>query len=386
MNVVFLSPHFPPNFWPFCVRLREAGHTVLGLADAEYDQLRPELKEALTEYYKVGDMHNYDELVRALGYFTHRYGKLDRVESMNEYWLETEARLREDFNIFGLRPDDMSHVKRKSVMKQYFQLAGLPVARGKVCRTAAQVQDFVDEVGYPVVAKPDIGVGAAKTYKINNDAELMDYIATKPPVEYIVEEFVPGKIITYDGLTDMRGNVVFDSSMEYSRGVMDAVNQDTDIYYYMVREISQDLREAGRKVVKAFNVLERFFHFEFFRLEDGSLVALEVNMRPPGGLTIDMFNYANEIDIFKEWASLLTQGTVVEQARHLYFCTYVGRKDHISYKRSHQEVMLEFGPLIAHHEPISGIFAGAIGNYGYILRHPELDPMLRAAQAIQERA
>jgi len=109
---------------------------VLGLADAEYDALRPELRQALTEYYRVSDMHNYDELVRALGYFTHRYGKLDRLDSMNEYWLETEARLREDFNIFGLRPKDMDRVKRKSVMKQYFQKAGLRVARGRVCRTS----------------------------------------------------------------------------------------------------------------------------------------------------------------------------------------------------------------------------------------------------------
>lgn len=57
MNVVFLSPHFPPNFYNFCVRLREAGANVLGLADAPYESLRPELKSALTEYYRVSDMH-----------------------------------------------------------------------------------------------------------------------------------------------------------------------------------------------------------------------------------------------------------------------------------------------------------------------------------------
>lgn len=386
MNVVMLSPHFPPNFWPFSARLREAGHTVLGIADAEYDDLRPELRASLTEYYKVSDMHNYDELVRALGYFTHKYGKLERLDSMSEYWLETEAQLREDFNIFGLRPEDMSHIKRKSVMKQYFQLAGLRVARGKVCRTAAELQDFVDEVGYPVVAKPDIGVGAAKTFKIINDLELKDYIASKPPVEYIVEEFIPGRIITYDGLTDIKGNVVFDSSLEYSKGVMETVIEDSDIYYYMVREIPQDLRAAGQVIVKAFNVFERFFHFEFFRLEDGSLVALEVNMRPPGGLSIDMFNYANDIDIFKEWGNILTHGSVGEKAKHPYFCTYVGRKDHIHYKRSHEQVCQEFAGLIAHHERINSIFSAAIGNYGYILRHPDLKTMLIAAQAIQERA
>lgn len=386
MNVVFLSPHFPPNFWPFSARLREAGHTVLGLADAEYHELRPELQAALTEYYKVSDLHRYEELVRALGYFTYKYGKLERLDSMSEYWLETEAQLREDFNIFGLRPADMDKVKRKSVMKELFRQAGLRVARGQVCRDPVELQNFVDEVGYPLVAKPDIGVGAAKTYKITSDDELKEYIAQKPPVDYIVEEFVPGRIITYDGLTDIQGNIVLDSSMEYSKGVMEVVNQDTDIYYYMVREIPEDLREAGRAIVKAFGVRERFFHFEFFRLEDGSLVALEVNMRPPGGLSVDMFNYANDMDIFREYANLLSTGKISQRAQHPYFCTYVGRKDHIHYKRPHEQVVAEYGPLIAHHERINGIFAGAIGNYGYILRHPDLKTLLEAAQGIQERA
>jgi hypothetical protein len=386
MNVVFLSPHFPPNFWPFSARLKEAGHTVLGLADAEYDTLRPELKAALTEYYKVSDMHNYEELVRALGYFTHKYGKLERLDSMSEYWLETEAMLREDFNIFGLRPADMDKVKRKSVMKELFRKTGLRVARGKVCRDPVELQDFVDEVGYPVVAKPDIGVGAAKTYKINDDAELKEYIAHKPPVDYIVEEFIPGRIITYDGLTDIQGNIVLDSSMEYSKGVMDVVNEDTDIYYYMVREIPQDLREAGHAIVKAFGVRERFFHFEFFRLEDGALVALEVNMRPPGGLSVDMFNYANNMDLFREYANLLTSGEVSGKAKHPFFSTYVGRKQHIHYRLSHDEVLHRYGPFIAHHEAINSIFSAALGDYGYILRHPDLKALLEVAQGIQERA
>ena len=59
-------------------------------------------------------MHQYDELLRALGYFTHHYGKIDRLDSLNEYWLETEAQLRTDFNIPGLKTDDMPRIKRKS--------------------------------------------------------------------------------------------------------------------------------------------------------------------------------------------------------------------------------------------------------------------------------
>ena len=78
MNFVFLSPHFPPNYYQFCVHLHHLGVNVLGIADEPYENLHPELKAVLGEYYHVSDMHNYDELLRGLGWFTHRHGKLDQ--------------------------------------------------------------------------------------------------------------------------------------------------------------------------------------------------------------------------------------------------------------------------------------------------------------------
>ena len=118
MNIVYLSPHFPPNYYPFCVHLRRLGANVLGIADAPFEHLHPKLRAALTEYYRVDDMHNYDQLLRALGYFTHKYGKIDRLDSLNEYWLEIESQLRTDFNISGLKTTQISVVKRKSKMKK----------------------------------------------------------------------------------------------------------------------------------------------------------------------------------------------------------------------------------------------------------------------------
>ena len=97
MNVVFLSPHFPPNFFQFCTRLRQVGANVLGIADASFDSLRPELRDALTEYYRVEDMHDFDALLRALGHFTWRYGHVDRLDSQRRLlfqgpWLQKRAR------------------------------------------------------------------------------------------------------------------------------------------------------------------------------------------------------------------------------------------------------------------------------------------------------
>lgn len=48
MNVVFISPNFPPNFYRFCTALRGAGANVPAIGDAEQHDPRPELREALS--------------------------------------------------------------------------------------------------------------------------------------------------------------------------------------------------------------------------------------------------------------------------------------------------------------------------------------------------
>ncbi len=247
MNFVFLSPHFPPNYYLFCVHLQQLGANVLGLADEPYDKLRPELRQAMHEYYRVNDMHSYDELVRAIGFFTFKNGKIDRIDSQNEYWLETEARLRTDFNIPGLKNEDIVRVKRKSMMKKTFAKAGVPVARGRVVNTIAEARKLIREIGYPVVAKPDIGVGAALTYKIHSDAELEAFFAEKPVNEYIMEEFINGIICTFDGLTDREGNLVFFTSHQYSQGIMETVNRRPGCLLLFATGYTQRPRRSRKK-------------------------------------------------------------------------------------------------------------------------------------------
>jgi hypothetical protein len=385
MNFVFLSPHFPPNYYRFAVALKNQGVNVLGLGDEYYDALRPELKLALTEYYRVNDMHNYDELLRALGYFTYKYGRIDRLDSFSEYWLETESHLRTDFNVPGIRMDQIDRAKRKSLMRETYLKAGVKVARGGIVRSMDDALALVKQTGYPLVAKPDIGVGAAATYKIQNADELGLFFKNKPPVDYVFEEFVRGQIFTFDGLTDRDGTPVFTNSMVYSKGIMETVLEDDLVYYYTLREIPDDLHELGCRVLEAFDVRERFFHFEFFRQEGtGDLLALEVNLRPPGGLTTDMFNFACDFDIYNAWASIIAgNGFPYPDYEHKYFCCYASRKNNRLYQHNEQEILAKFGEAVRHHEPISGIFSRALGDYGYIVRSPDLDEIVRMAEFIQ---
>ena len=386
MNFVSFSPQFPPNFRAFWTQLSLLGANVLGLADAAYDELHPDLRNALTEYYRVQNAHNYDELVRAMGYFTHRYGKIDRLESHNEYWLESDARLRTDFNIFGLKTADMAPVKLKSEMKKRFQQTGLAVARGRVCQDLSAARAFIDEVGFPIVAKPDNGVGANQTYKIQTLAELDNFFAIKPPVEYIFEEFIHGAIHTFDGLVDRDGRIVFSSSLVYNAGVMELVNERRDFWYYTQREIPTELDAAGRRLVQAYGLRERFFHLEFFCSNEGKYTGLEINMRPPGGLTVDMWNYANDIDIYREYANVVVNNRFNSQFTRPFFCAYISRRWDRPYRYTHEQVLEAFPGYIVAYEPINGIFAPALGDFGYLTRSPELNDLSEIGNFIHQLA
>ncbi|HXG26880.1 MAG TPA: ATP-grasp domain-containing protein [Candidatus Binatia bacterium] len=383
MIVVFLSPHFPRNMWLYVRRLREAGATVLGIADCAYDALRHELRDALAGYYRVDDLHNLDQLRAAVRHFQDRHGRIDRLESLNEYWLETDARLRTEFDIPGLRLDDMDRVKRKSAMKTVFEAAGVAVGRALVLHPdgAPDARRFVDAVGYPFVAKPDVGVGAARTYVIGNDADLDAFLGDRPPIDYILEEYLEGQLLSYDGLVDREGEVVYRSSLVYGIPVLESV-RGTDMYFWIDREIPDDLDAIGRRIVAAYGIRERPFHFEFFRMPDGRLVALEVNMRQPGGAVVDMWNWAGDIDFYRAWAEVVALGTTTVSSDKPWYVMWAGRKPGRPYRLTHEEIVERFAPLLIHVERVDDVFATAMGAWGYVLRNPSLETVRAAADAI----
>ena len=164
MNFIFVSPHFPKTYWNFCDRLHRNGVNVLGIGDAPFDEIPWELKQCLTEYYRVNDLGNYDEMLRAVAYFTFHYGKIDWIESNNEYWLEMDAQLRTDFNInTGAKNDFIERIKYKSKMKESYIAAGVPVARYHIVSTLAEARAFIKGGRLTRSSvKPDNGCGAER--------------------------------------------------------------------------------------------------------------------------------------------------------------------------------------------------------------------------------
>ncbi len=377
MNYVFISPHFPHTYWQFCDRLHRNGINVLGIGDAPYESLEAPLKAALTEYYRVDSLEDYDQVYRAVAFFAFRYGRIDWVESMNEYWLEQDARLRTDFNITtGIRSDRIGFIKEKRLMKQLYLEAGIPTARQHVVTDLEAGRAFIRETGYPVIVKPDVGVGATHTWKLENDADLEDFYGNLPAVPYVMEEFIQGEICSYDAILDSRCEPLFES-MTVWPPVMDIVNKDLDLMYYTCPEMPEKLRALGRKTVKAFGVDRRFVHLEFFRLtkarkglgKAGDFAALEVNMRPAGGYTPDMMDFAHSTDVYQIYADMVACDSrkVPESAEHFY-CVYASRKDGHTYGRTHEEIMAKYGDRMMMQEEMPPMNWPQMGRYMYTAR------------------
>ena len=375
-NIIFISPNFPTNYWHFCRELKNNGMNVLGIGDQPYDELMPQLKVSLNEYYKVSSLENYDEVYRAVAFLTYKHGRIDYIESNNEYWLESDARLRTDFNVStGFKTDDIPRIKYKSKMKEYYKKVGIPTARYHIAQNFDESRKFIDEVGYPVVVKPDNGVGASHTYKIENDEQLQNFFDQKEVgVRYIMEEFINGEVNSYDAIINSKGEIMFETGNVTPMSIMDIVNNNDNSIFYIVKNLAEDTRKAGRATVESFGVKSRFVHFEFFRLlsdkeglgKKGDIVALEVNMRPSGGVTPDMINFANSTDVYKIWADMIAFDRTEKSVGNHSYCAFAGLRDGKNFVMSHDDIMAKYGENMKMCERVPDALSGAMGNQLYL--------------------
>ncbi len=395
MNFIFISPHFPHTYWNFCDRLKKNGANVLGIGDAPYSSLEEKLKESLTEYYFVDDLGNYEKVFRAVAFLSFKYGKIDWIESNNEYWLTQDARLRTDFNVqSGIRSDKIDFIKEKSLMKKIFLENGIPTARQHKVTDFESAKKFIELTDYPVIVKPDVGVGATNTWKLKNEDDLRNFYEHKPELPYVMEEFIEGDICSYDAIINSKSEPLFESMTVWPPSIMDIVEKKLDLWYYTEATVPEKLRELGRKTVKAFDVKSRYVHLEFFRLKNpkgtlgsaGDFVALEVNMRPAGGYTPDMMNFAHSTDVYQIYADMVTSDQrLLKQKAESCFCTYASRRDGYDYVHSHDEILKKYGRKIVMCEEMPEMNWPQMGRYMYTAKTADLVETWEFINFVQER-
>lgn len=394
MNFIFVSPNFPEIYSHFVKELHDKGVNVLGIGDQPYMNLNEELKANLTEYCYVSDMNNMDWMRNTIGYLQSKYGHIDFIESNNEYWMRKDAQYRKEFGIdTGYMPEDLDLYQSKSGMKQFFNKAGVKTARYILVSTVEESLKFVSEVGYPVFAKPDSGVGASDTFKINNEEELRNFHNIEKHEKYIMEEFLEGYIVSFDGIANREADVTICFKETFPTPIAEVVTKNEDVYYYAISKIDPEYKEMGKRIVKAFNISKRCFHIELFMLtkdkkglaNKGEIVALEANLRSPGGETPTLLNLVSKVDYFKTYAEMMTTNVSGIDNSTDYVAVSANIKWELHYKHNHDEIMNKYKDNIVKYGDYPESFRNALGDRYYIARFNNLESMKEFVEFVQAK-
>ena len=307
MRVVFLSPRYPPEMRQFTRGLAECGVEVLGVGDGSPDA---ELRRYLSGYLEVPSLFDEDDVIARVHAWL-RGREVDQVLASWEPLVVTAARLNERLGLPGMSVDTVRGFRDKQLMKERVAAAGLRVPRAQRVRSVAEVWPAMDVTGYPAIIKPISGAGSADTYKVASAEELSRILPQMRHVaEASCEEFIAGEEYTYDALC-IDGVPVYENVIQYLPNALEMRSQEwVSPIMISIRDLDQPhIRkgmELGRGAMKALGMGDGMTHMEWFRTPRDEVVFGEIACRPGGACVVDLMNYTSDIDLFREWARVVT--------------------------------------------------------------------------------
>jgi len=389
MHVIFVEPGFPRNQREFVRGLQAAGARVTGIGEAPLEALDDELKGWLYAYERVPTVVQEETLLRTVRMVQEREW-VDRLEATVEAHVMPTAHVREKATIPGTTTRTAFLCRDKPAMKDVLRAAGIPCAQSIGTDSTDELEEFAAQVGYPLIVKPRAAAGASGTYRAD-DLEQLRQVAREVGIDrgasVAVEEFIEGHEGFYDTLT-MDGEVVHDFACHYYPGVLEAMRTRWISPQFITTnriDTAPDYTEVkamGKKVIEALGIGTSATHMEWFFGPKG-LKFSEIGCRPPGVGAWDLYAAGNEMDIYREWAMLVTGRGQSQRASRRYAAGIIAlrpdRDGHIVGYEGLDEVLSAYREnIIDYHAPPPGtptqpVEAGYMANAYVRLRHPDYD-------------
>jgi hypothetical protein len=404
MRVVFIEPRFPANQKFFIKGLAEVGATVIAIGEGSKQSLDDDLKRWLTHYEEVGSVCDESAVLRAVKFIESRQS-IDRLEATIEAHIMPIARVREAAGIPGTSVRTAMLCRDKPAMKEVLRAGGVPCARSTGASNAKEVQDFVAEVGYPVILKPRDGAGASGATRVDTDAELATALGQFGGYRSIaVEEFIEGHEGFYDTLA-IDGRIAHDFATHYYPNVLEAMRTRwISPQFIATNRIDtapayQDLKVMGAKVIELLGIGTSATHMEWFYGPKG-LKFSEIGCRPPGVRAWDLYNVGNDMDLYREWAHAVCYGRPSQAASRRLSAGIIAlrpdRDGHIAGYEGLEAIGKAFGSnIIDVHLPPEGhptqpVEAGYMANAWLRMKHENYDELRRmldlVGQTVKVRA
>ncbi len=311
MHVVFIEPRFPTNQKLFIRALAEVGATISAIGEGSKASLDDDLRRWLTHYEEVRNVTDPSGVLPAVR-FIQRHLPIDRLEATVEAHIMPTAHVREAAGIPGTSTRTAYLCRDKPAMKEVLRQGGIPCAESTAAASADEVRAFIERVGYPVMLKPRDGAGASGASRVDSDRELEPALRALGAGRSIaVEEFIEGHEGFLDTLT-LRGEVVHEFATHYYPNVLEAMRTRwISPQFVTTNRIDSsgydEVKVMAQKVVTLLGIETSATHMEWFSGAKG-LKFSEIGCRPPGVRAWDLYNVANDMDLYREWATLMTHG------------------------------------------------------------------------------
>jgi carbamoylphosphate synthase large subunit len=389
VNVVFVEPSFPPTQRNFVRALAEVGATVIGIGESHTDALDEEVKSWMTHYHQVPSVVDTGVMTDAVRWIQDKVW-VDRLEATIEAHTLAAAQVRENCTIPGTSVRTAWLCRDKPSMKEVLRAAGVPTAASAAVQAAAEVYEFVNAIGYPIILKPRTGAGALDTTRVDNKTELdaaLGRFGGQGVESIAVEEFVEGHEGFYDTVC-VNGYVSLDFVSHYYPNVLEAMRarwiSPQFIATNRLDSVSDydQIRELGYRVNEALGIGTTATHMEWFFGPKG-LRFSEIGCRPPGVGAWDLYSVGNDFDLYREWANAIVHDHIgARPSRRLATGIVALRPDHdgnITGYSGVEEMQARSGEwVIDAHLPPSGtptqpVEAGYMANAYVRMRHTDYD-------------
>ena len=395
-RVLFFSPGFPAEMPYFARGLAEAGAQVIGLGDHPVPALPDVARNALVDYVQVRNLFDTAGVIETVKQYARKI-RIDQVECVWEPGMILAAELRQALGLPGMTVEQTVPFRDKEVMKKMLDDAGIRTPRHRSASNDDEVRAAVDAIGYPVCIKPIAGAGSADTYRVDDEQELERVlILTRHVREVSVEEFIEGEEYTFDTICSGGRAHYFNVSWYRPRPLVARTEEWISPQTLGLRDVDDPkLRsgvEMGYQVLKALGYEAGFTHMEWFLKDDGEAVFGEIGARPPGARSVELMNYACDIDVYRGWAEAVVWNRFSQDVQRKYNSAIIfkramgeGRIRRIEGLRG---LMHDFGPAITSVDllPIGAHrrnWKQTLVSDGYvILRHPDLATTMAMADRV----
>lgn len=276
----------------FCIISR------LGVDDREFDKylLSPNkfifiteerhvdgLRDKKLKAYSVISLNDANEVLNLFRTINNEI-KISQIISTSEHDVLLCARIREKYNISGMKPSHAMAYRDKFVMKELLKdCSSFSIPKYKKVSNSIELKDFYTNIDGKIIIKPLAGSGSRDVFELNNLREIERFTFES---EFLAEEFIQNKMLHVDG-------ILVDNdfhSFEVSKYISDCLyhKRMEILSSFSINENESLYKKCKKSMQEIFSKLPTcspmFFHCEFF-VDDKNeeLTFCEIAIRPGGG-------------------------------------------------------------------------------------------------------